>query len=136
MSVHGIASASGDLAPDGGEAGGNEPRVRRSTRFGWVAFAALAVAIALLALTPTTQSVSTVNNLTQLLILIVMGTMWNLLAGYAGLVSIGLQAFIGLGGYVLLDLADHNGVQPFVALGLSALLCGAVALMSLSLIHI
>jgi branched-chain amino acid transport system permease protein len=130
MSVHGIASASGDLAPDGGEAGGNEPRVRRSTRFGWVAFAALAVAIALLALTPTTQSVSTVNNLTQLLILIVMGTMWNLLAGYAGLVSIGLQAFIGLGGYVLLDLADHNGVQPFVALGLSALLCGAVALMS------
>jgi len=106
------------------------PRVRRSARFGWIAIVVLAVVVALLALTPVTQPVSTINNLTQLLILVVMGIMWNLLAGYAGLVSIGLQAFIGLGGYALLDLADHNGVQPFLALGLAALFCGAVALAS------
>ena len=130
MNVGEISGANRDPPPDAGAAGANEPRVRRSTRFGWVAFAVLAVAIALLALIPTTQPVSTINNVTQLLILIVMGIMWNLLAGYAGLVSIGLQAFIGLGGYVLLDLADHNGVQPFVALGLSALVCGAIALVS------
>ncbi len=107
-----------------------ELRVRRSGRFGWVAILTVVVVVALLALTPVTEPVSTINNLTQLLILIVIGIMWNFLAGYAGLVSIGLQAFIGLGGYALLDLADHNGVTPFLALPLSALLCGAVALAS------
>ena len=93
--------------------------MRRSARFGWTAIVILAIVVALMALVPVTESVGNINNLTQLLILVVMGIMWNLLAGYAGLVSIGLQAFIGLGGYILLDLADHNGVQPFVALGLS-----------------
>ena len=29
---------------------------------------------------------------------------WNLLAGYAGLVSVGQQAFVGLGGYLLFAL--------------------------------
>jgi branched-chain amino acid transport system permease protein len=114
--------------PHAGSAAG--PRVRRSARFGWTAIVILAIVVALMALVPVTESVGNINNLTQLLILVVMGIMWNLLAGYAGLVSIGLQAFIGLGGYVLLDLADHNGVQPFLALGLAALLCGAVALAS------
>ncbi len=106
------------------------PRVRRSARFGWVSIVIFAIIVALMALVPVTQPVSTINNLTQLLILIVIGIMWNLLAGYAGLVSIGLQAFIGLGGYAVLDLADHNAVQPFVALGLAALLCGAAALVT------
>jgi branched-chain amino acid transport system permease protein len=103
-------------------------RVRRSTRSSWVALALLGVVLILLALVPVAEPVSTINNLTQLLILVVIGIMWNLLAGYAGLISIGLQAFIGLGGYALLELADHNSVQPFVALGLAALFCGAVAL--------
>lgn len=102
--------------------------VTRSTRWGWVAGAVFVLVVAGLALTPSRGSLSDVNNLTQLLILVIMGIMWNLLAGYAGLVSIGLQAFIGLGGYVVLALVDHNGVQPFLALGLAALICGAAAL--------
>ncbi len=32
-------------------------------------------------------------------------SLWNLLAGYAGLVSVGQQAFVGLGGYVMFALA-------------------------------
>jgi branched-chain amino acid transport system permease protein len=124
--MSGRADPAGALLPASAGSGGT--RVRRSGRFGWVSFVLFAAVVGLMALVPVTQSVGNINNLTQLLILIVMGVAWNLLAGYAGLVSIGLQAFIGLGGYVLLDLADHNGVQPFVALGLAALLCGVVAL--------
>ncbi|MGD0980343.1 MAG: hypothetical protein ABR946_02560, partial [Solirubrobacteraceae bacterium] len=75
---------------------GAGPRVRRSARFGWIALVVFAIVVALMALTPVSQPVSTINNLTQLLILVVIGIMWNLLAGYAGLVSIGLQAFVGL----------------------------------------
>ncbi len=104
--------------------------VRRSTPWAWLAAGAFAVVVVLLALTPVVEPLSLINNLTQLLILVIMGIMWNLLAGYAGLVSIGLQAFIGLGGYSLLALADHNGVEPFLALVLAALLCGAVSLVT------
>jgi branched-chain amino acid transport system permease protein len=114
-------------ADAGSKAPANRLRVRRSARFGWVAIVVFAVVVAVLALIPVTEPVSTINDLTQLMILVVIGIMWNFLAGYAGLVSIGLQAFVGLGGYALLDLADHNGVQPFLALPLAALLCGAVA---------
>src|SRR5664280_2337750 len=40
---------------------------------------------------------------------------WNLLAGYAGLVSVGQQAFVGLGGYLLFALAMLAGVHPIAA---------------------
>ena len=30
-----------------------------------------------------------------------LASLWNLLAGYAGLVSVGQQAYVGFGGYVL-----------------------------------
>ena len=33
---------------------------------------------------------------------LIFAMMWNLLAGYGGMVSIGQQAFLGLGGYALL----------------------------------
>jgi branched-chain amino acid transport system permease protein len=41
--------------------------------------------------------------------------MWNLLAGYTGLVSIGHQAFVGIGAYGVLVVADDWGIDPFVA---------------------
>ena len=37
--------------------------------------------------------------LVEFFTLLALAQMWNLLAGYAGLVSIGQQAFVGLGGY-------------------------------------
>jgi branched-chain amino acid transport system permease protein len=53
--------------------------------------------------------------------------MWNLLAGYGGMVSIGQQAYFGLGGYVMLMLANHTGVNVFLAIPLGALVAGLVA---------
>ncbi len=58
----------------------------------------------------------------------VFALMWNLLAGYGGMVSIGQQAFFGLGGYAMLALGNFAGVNPFVAVPLAALAAGAVAL--------
>jgi branched-chain amino acid transport system permease protein len=60
-------------------------------------------------------------------ILVIMATMWNLLAGYAGMVSIGQQGFVGLGAYATLYFAI-KGVNPFVAIPLAILACGAIAL--------
>ena len=58
----------------------------------------------------------------------IFAMMWNLLAGYGGMVSIGQQAFFGFGGYVMLTLGNFAGVNPFVAIPLAALATGLVAL--------
>jgi branched-chain amino acid transport system permease protein len=58
--------------------------------------------------------------LTGFLVLVTLASMWNLLAGYAGLVALGEQAFFGLGSYGVLLLALH-GVDPFLALPAAAI---------------
>src|SRR5436190_16100495 len=57
-----------------------------------------------------------------------LAQLWNLLAGYAGLVSVGQQAFVGVGGYTLFALASLLGVHPLLALGLAAPVCALLAL--------
>lgn len=57
----------------------------------------------------------------------IFAMMWNLLAGYGGMVSIGQQAFFGFGGYVMLSLGNFAGVNPFVAVPLAALAAAAIA---------
>ena len=58
----------------------------------------------------------------------IFAMMWNLLAGYGGMVSIGQQAFFGLGGYVMLVSGNHFGINPFVAIGFGGLVAGLVAI--------
>ena len=58
----------------------------------------------------------------------IFAMMWNLLAGYGGMVSIGQQAFFGIGGYAMLMLGNFAGVNPFVAIPLGALAAGLVAI--------
>ena len=50
---------------------------------------------------------------------LVLAQMWNLLAGYGGLVSVGQQAYLGLGGYALVVLANKLDVNPFLAVPLA-----------------
>lgn len=69
---------------------------------------------------------SDVTILMNFFILVTMATMWNLLAGYGGMVSIGQQAFIGLGAYATLYFAI-KGLDPFVAIPLAAVVCATIA---------
>ena len=69
----------------------------------------------------------TTDLLVNVFILMTMASMWNLLAGYAGLVSVGQQAYIGLGAYFVLILANH-GANPFAALPFATLACAVVGL--------
>lgn len=68
-----------------------------------------------------------VSILMNLLIVLIMATMWNLLAGYAGMVSIGQQGFVGLGAYATLYFAT-KGVSPFLAIPLATIVCAVIAL--------
>jgi branched-chain amino acid transport system permease protein len=58
----------------------------------------------------------------------IFAMMWNLLAGYGGMVSIGQQAFFGFGGYVMLALGNFAGVNPFIAVPLAAVAAGSIAI--------
>jgi branched-chain amino acid transport system permease protein len=63
-----------------------------------------------------------------------LATLWNLLAGYAGVVSIGQQAFVGLGGYLLFALVVFAGLPALAAIPLAAIGCFLVAIPSARLL--
>jgi branched-chain amino acid transport system permease protein len=58
----------------------------------------------------------------------IFAMMWNLLAGYGGMVSIGQQLFFGLGGYVMLVCGNFLGVNPFIAILIGAVVAGLLAI--------
>lgn len=101
-------------------------RIRRSSRASKWAIGPEIVLLAVLAYLPYLTGQSVMNLLVNFFILLVLGTTWNLLAGYAGLVSVGQQAYVGVGAYAVLFLAQH-GVEPFVAVPIAAVVCAVVA---------
>ncbi len=84
--------------------------------------------VALLVALPAFAGRDLINDLIFVLTMLALAQYWNLLAGYAGLVSVGQQAFVGLGGYLLFALTLHAGLDPLVAILLAGLLAGALAL--------
>ena len=63
----------------------------------------------------------------EFLYYIALAQIWNLMAGYGGLVSFGQQAFIGIGGYALVLFAYRLGLNPYLTLALGAALAGLFA---------
>lgn len=77
---------------------------------------------------PAWGSSSLLRTVVEFMTLLALAQMWNLLAGYAGMVSVGQQAWIGLGGYALLVFADDLGVNMFLAVLLAGLVAALIAL--------
>jgi ABC-type branched-subunit amino acid transport system permease subunit len=120
-------SAAAPAAGRAASAAGRPVRVTRSRRpAAWSWLGALVV-IGVLAYLPYLVFSGTTSLLVQFFYLVTMASMWNLLAGYAGLVSVGQQAFVGLGAYFLLILAQH-GTDPLLGLPIAAIGCGVAGL--------
>lgn len=102
-------------------------RVTRSRRSAVWTLAVGAAVVAGFASLPYVVHTDITDLLVNVFILLALATMWNLLAGYAGLVSVGQQAYIGVGAYVVL-LAAQNGLSPYFAIPLAGLGAAAVAL--------
>ena len=79
-----------------------------------------------LALVPFFVGAGGTSALFDLFVYVTLAVMWNLLAGYAGLVSIGQQGFIGIGAYALLILNDH-GFGVYEGIPLAAAIAGVIA---------
>ena len=89
--------------------------------------AGLAVLTALI-LAPLWAGRADLRLLMEALSFLALAQMWNLLAGYTGLVSVGQQAFVGLGGYLFFALAMFAGVPVLWAIPLAALGGGLIAI--------
>ena len=101
--------------------------VTRSTRASqvaiWLAVATAAVALSV----PFWGQASFMRWAVEVMCFLVLAQMWNLMAGYGGLISVGQQAFVGIGGYSLFVFAQHLGVHPFLAIPLGGVLAAIVA---------
>jgi branched-chain amino acid transport system permease protein len=58
----------------------------------------------------------------------IFAMMWNLLAGFGGMVSVGQQAFFGLGAYALLAMGNFLGINPFFAIPLAGIVSALISL--------
>ena len=101
-------------------------KVQRWTRTSKLFTGATGVVAIALAVVPLIFGSDVVQKLTNLLILVLLAAMWNALAGYGGLLSVGQQAFIGIGAYGTVFFAGM-GFSPYLAMLLATVLAGAVS---------
>jgi ABC-type branched-subunit amino acid transport system ATPase component/ABC-type branched-subunit amino acid transport system permease subunit len=94
----------------------------------------LALALAALAIVPLVSSDLYFQNVLILTFLLAIGASgWNIMGGYAGYISLGNSAFIGLGAYTTGILAAKEHISPFAGCLAGGLVC-AVAAAVLSLV--
>ena len=103
-------------------------KVSRSTKSSWAGLVVGIIVVLILATAPYVVGRGLQQNLVILFSLIVLGTMWNLLAGYGGMVSIGQQAYIGIGAYGLVVCGDLIGLDPFISVALAVVIAGVISL--------
>jgi len=87
----------------------------------------LALVIAPLLAGPYWADRGTMRLLIEVFYFLALAQLWNLLAGYSGLISVGQQAFVGLGGYLIFSLAMFAGVPVLWGLPLAGLLTALIA---------
>ncbi|MDB5554128.1 MAG: High-affinity branched-chain amino acid transport system permease protein livM protein [Rhizobium sp.] len=100
-----------------------ETRTRASSVFAIVA--GLVVLLALAA--PFIVSRGTIQDLFFILTMLVLAQCWNLLAGYAGLISVGQQLFVGCGAYAMFAVVTLAGLDPIIATLAAGIFAGLVA---------
>lgn len=103
-------------------------RIRRAAPESVVGVGGWLVALAGLLTVPQWGTSSQMRTVVEVLTLLGLAQMWNLLAGYAGMVSIGQQAFVGIGAYSVLVLADDHGLDPFLSVPLAGVVAAALSL--------
>ena len=102
--------------------------VSRASRTTLVTSVITVALIAAAASAPLWASNDQLRLLIEMFLYIALACLWNFLAGYAGLVSVGQQAYVGLGGYALFALSAKAGLSPLYSLpliGLGAALVSA-----------
>jgi branched-chain amino acid transport system permease protein len=98
------------------------------TRAGTITGIAALLLIAGAAALPALASRSLIQDLFFILTMLTLAQLWNLLAGYGGMVSVGQQAFVGIGAYAMFAGVILWGIDPVLAIPLGGLAALALAI--------
>lgn len=103
--------------------------VSRGGKTAQLTAALMILAVLLLAATPWLFGVGSSGRAVALLVYLLLAVMWNALAGFAGLVSIGQTLFFGVAAYTTVRLADA-GLDPYLAIIASVFIGAALGWLS------
>lgn len=103
-------------------------RVTRSTTASRIAMLVGALALIVLAAAPWWAGRADMRLMGEIYLYLSLACLWNLMAGYAGLVSVGQQAYVGFGGYMLFALAIFGGLHPVAAILVAGLLAAVISI--------
>ncbi len=90
--------------------------------------------IIVLALFPVFGGIPWTRRLVDFFTLLALASFWNLMLGYAGLISVGQQGFIGIGSYTMWLFADVFHINPFFSVIFAAIGGAIIALPAASLV--
>jgi branched-chain amino acid transport system permease protein len=93
-----------------------------------IRFIVIILFLAALMVIPHWASRYMVSVLLLIFLYVALASMWNLLAGYSGMVSLGQQMFIGLGGYTLAVLSLYYGFPIYLSVLLGGVMSVILAL--------
>ncbi|AGI68659.1 ABC transporter permease protein [Octadecabacter antarcticus 307] len=103
-------------------------QIRTMTRGSRISLSLVVIGLLALLALPLTGDRGTMRLVVEIAYFLALAQMWNLLAGYAGLLSVGQHAFIGFGGYMLFALVIHAGLPPIWSLPLAGLITAAISI--------
>lgn len=103
-------------------------RISRTSSAAKVAAALGALIVVILIAAPYWAGRADMRLMGEIFLYLALASLWNLLAGYAGLVSVGQQAYVGFGGYMLFALTIFAGLPPLVAIALAGVLGALISI--------
>jgi len=90
--------------------------------------------VAILAVFPLFGGTEWTRRLIDFFCYLALAELWNLMLGYAGLISAGQQGFIGIGAYTLWLFSDILGISPFLGVVFAAIGGAIIALPAAALV--
>ena len=103
-------------------------RVEHANRSSQVGLTIVTIAFIVLIAAPLWADRQELRLLAEIYAYVALASLWNLLAGYAGLVSVGQQAYVGLGAYLLFALTMLAGVPPLMAIPIAGIIAAVVTI--------
>lgn len=104
-----------------------EYRIERASRATKITLIFLALGVGILLAAPYWAGRADMRLMGEIFLYVSLASLWNLLAGYGGLVSVGQQAYVGFGGYMLFLLTMFYGVPPLLTVPLVAVAGALIA---------
>jgi len=93
-----------------------------------------AASLVVLAVAPFIFAATDVVLLTEFMSMLVLAIMWNLLAGYADIVTVGQHAFVGVGAYAFFGFAALLNLDPYLSIPLAGIVALAIAVPAMLLV--